>query len=145
MNRYVAKPCITDLEYVAQHMRPEDIEECAAGGKEPFAALSEGWFAGKSWVLLTPDETPAAILGVHKTDTPGYGMVWMLGTPAIEQHPITFLRHSKPVLDELFSEYALLYNYTYYKNEVHHKWLRWLGFTLSERQGDWIPFHKWRS
>lgn len=145
MNQYVTKTDPMELHHVAFFMRDEDVEECKAGGKEPLAALYQGFEAGPTWTLWTPSDEPAAILGVHDTDSDGYGMIWLLGTHDIEEYPMTFLKHSKPVLDELFQGYNCLYNYSYYKNEVHHKWLRWLGFTLAERQGDWIPFYKWRN
>lgn len=145
MNEYISEWRPEDIWYVAHHMRSEDVEECAAGGLDPLSALRKGWQLGDAWTLKDRLGNPAAILGVHSVDNPAYGVVWLLGTPSIEKYPMTFARNSKPVLDMLFKDYELLYNSAYYKNEVHLKWLKWLGFTLAERQGDWVPFFKWRS
>jgi hypothetical protein len=146
MNSYIRETVPTDLYVVAANMRPEDIEEIEAGGREPLVALQQGYDnSAHTYTLVTKDGHQAAILGVRDMDNPAYGLIWMLGTPLIEEYSMTFLKNSRPVLDELLKDYACLYNVTYYKNEVHHKWLRWLGFTLHERQGDWIPFSKWRS
>lgn len=142
--KYMIKARPYDIDYVAEHMRPEDIEECAAGGLSPLSALIIGWQSGDTWALITPLGDPCAILGVHETEEPGCGKIWMLGTPEIEKYPMTFLKNCRPVLDELFKDYKLLSNWSYYKNEVHHKWLQWLGFTLQDRCGDWIPFYKWK-
>ena len=45
----------------------------------------------------------------------------------------SFLRHSRPLLTQLFADYDALYNYTYERNTVHHNWLRWLGFVFLRR------------
>jgi hypothetical protein len=64
---------------------------------------------------------------------PGFGRVWLLGTNDIERYPKTFLRHGAEVRDMLFDGYCGLYNYTYENNSLHHKWLKWMGFTFLRR------------
>ena len=146
MNSYVRESVDDDLWHVAEDMRVEDVEEVMAAGHDPYYALYLGFCNGKSYTLVDPDGWPAGMLGVVPQPAPDYrkrhGVVWLLGTPSLVRWQYRFLKHSKPVLDELMQDYDILYNQSYYKNEVHHKWLKCLGFTLMERQGDWIPFYK---
>lgn len=122
-----------DVYFVADFMREEDQDECRASGHVPVEALSLSHEkAIVSYTLLTPHEGhPAAIIGVGESSLgPQFGSIWMLGTDAIRKHKFTFLRNCKPFLQELYAETGMecFYNYTYADNQLHHAWLRWLGF-----------------
>lgn len=60
----------------------------------------------------------------------GTGTPWMLASPLLKDIGKPFLKESKAFLDEMSQEYSLLYNVAWSKNEVHIKWLRWLGFEI---------------
>jgi hypothetical protein len=113
-------------------MREEDADECRAGGYMPYDALSLSYEnAIVAYTLLTPDNTPAAILGVEESSMgTQFGCIWMLGTEDIAKHKITFLRRCRPFIRDLFIETGkeCFYNYTYAENHLHHAWLKWLGF-----------------
>jgi hypothetical protein len=115
-------------------MRKGDAEECAAGGFTPFGALAHSIeTAIICKTLVTPgDQSPGAILGVCPGPIPSWGAIWLLGTDAIKQHRVPFLRLSKQTLADLYEETGkeVFYNYTFIQNTVHHAWLRWLGFTF---------------
>ncbi|MCA2979537.1 MAG: hypothetical protein INH37_14775 [Myxococcaceae bacterium] len=61
------------------------------------------------------------------------GVPWLVATPALIPHAVPFLRRCAPFLDEMQRRYPLLVNYTDARNTVHHRWLRWLGFTFIRR------------
>jgi hypothetical protein len=131
MNDLIRPTTWQDVEDLSHNLRVEDIEEASAHGQEPFDALATGVENSTvCYTLFEPNGTPAAILGVAPGVYPRFGAVWLLGSTAIERHGITFLRNSKAVLLQLYEETGCdaLYNYTYGKNTVHHRWLRWLGF-----------------
>lgn len=123
-----------DVEYIEKHMRVEDVEECYAGGVRPYNALYTGVCISDVCHTLIDPKTgnPGAMLGINPTAYTGVGNIWLLGTPAIEQNAITFLRHSKPWLaeQEKACGYDALFNYTHVNNRVHHRWLKWLGFVF---------------
>jgi len=126
--KYLRRSDWSDVWYLSAHLRPEDVAECEAHGRTPLDALAEGLEKSDvCYTLLDPSGTPAGMLGVGSG-----GCIWLLGTPGIEKHSMTFLRHSRAVLEELYREtgYDLLYNYTFIDNELHHRWLRWLGFSF---------------
>lgn len=137
MNAYVRACTPDDLTYVAEHMREADKEEAGALGLSPLHALTSSFDNSKVvYTLVEPSKSPCAILGVsHSPLGASWGAIWLLGTDGIERHPMTFLRHSEPVLNALFKESGstVLYNYVYGKNELHQKWLQWLGFRFLRR------------
>lgn len=124
---------IEDVEYTFLHMRQEDVNECLAGKVEPLDALLFGLNQGKVCYTLIDPKTgnPAGMVGVCDS-MHDLGYIWLLGTDAIERNSVAFLRNSKPTLGRLFDEtgYKALGNFTHAKNELHHRWLKWLGFTF---------------
>ena len=147
LERYMRPSTEEDCAYVASNIRPEDREEVVACGFDPFPALMLGLIESQvSYTLIGPDGLPCAMLGV----VPG-GRVWLLGTPGIETHSRTFLRYSKQALAYLYERTGepLLHNYTHAANKVHHRWLKWLGFsflrTVSINDHNFIEFARFRS
>lgn len=124
---------LEDCRFVADNMRTEDIAESwAASRLSPYDALCLSRNSSPVCLTLIEPDTgnPAALLGVNVEADPMFGAIWLLGTPAIERFPITFLRHCKPMLSQLYDETRCeaFYNYTHKPNSVHHRWLKWLGF-----------------
>lgn len=133
MVEHVRPSTEADVAYLVANMRVEDKEEVAAGGSTPASALFYGLRHSKPCITGVDPTTgnPALMAGSTPCTTyEGFGRVWMLGTPAIKDNARTFLRLSKSSLDLLFADYTALYNYTYVHNDVHHHWLRWLGFSF---------------
>lgn len=131
---YARPATMDDVRHVAENMREEDIEEVGAFMLSPLTALTIGFNnSDLCYTLLSPEGEPAAIMGISPQPYfKGFGSIWLLGTPLIEKYPMTFLRNTKPVLQGMFEDtgYDAFYNYTYAKNLLHHKWLKWTGFTF---------------
>ena len=51
-----------------------------------------------------------------------------------------FLRESRTWLERIGSQYELLTNVVHEDNHLHHKWLRFLGFTFIRREKPFIEF-----
>ena len=62
---------------------------------------------------------------------------WMLLTNAVEDHKIEFLRWSKDIVKTLLEAYPDITNVVYAKNELHIKYLDFLGASFWED-----PFRK---
>lgn len=134
--KYWREAELADAYPIAQAMRPEDVMEVAAFGHDPMGALIQGYgLSVTSYTLLDPTGEPIAMAGVTPTDDENLGAVWLLGTPGIEQYGFRFLRYSKEFLQHLYDEsgYECLFNYTHKDNVVHHRWLKWLGFSFIRR------------
>lgn len=133
MDRYVRPSVAEDVQFIADHMRDEDVEEAYACGHSPHDALSLGLHASSPCYTLTDfSQTPIAMVGVSPSPYPDAGLIWMLGTKGIEEVKITFLKYSKPALRLLYKESGcqFFHNISYASNTVHHQWLKWLGFSF---------------
>lgn len=56
----------------------------------------------------------------------------LVGTSRIEKYQKTFLRHCRPVLQQMLAVYPRTENYVDERNHVAKAWLHWLGFRLEE-------------
>lgn len=131
MKEYIRDLREGDLEYLAENLRDADKTEVLAHGGTVLEALDESVSLSTYCKVIHVDDTPIAVMGAAEYQT-GKWTIWMLGTPGIEDIKITFLRYSKDVIRFLF-EYTgadQFFNYTYAKNELHHKWLSWLGANI---------------
>lgn len=118
-----------DIEYLATRLRPEDVREIELGsGVTPYESLSYG--AQRSvphaWVLCAENDLPYAIGGVT---APPVGVVWLLATPDVTKHALTFQRTIKAKLQEIWrgGEYYILHNAVHAANETAVDWLFSLG------------------
>lgn len=131
--KYIRPSVQEDVDFLSNNLREEDVEEVLAGNNTPLNALSHGFEkSSPCYTLIDRQSTPLGMLGVVGGTYANSGIIWLLGTKGIEDNSVAFLRNSKPVLDDLFyrTGCTFFYNYTYAKNELHHRWLRWLGFTF---------------
>ena len=119
---------------VAIHMRQSDRDEVAASsGKSPFEALE--YSLGRSTMAHTVlfDDVPAGIFGCGDLNLMARkGSPWFLGTDAVDANAASFARASVFWRDQLLQRYDVLANLVDDRNAVSIRWLRWLGFTISE-------------
>lgn len=133
-----------DLDYLCPRLRADDRNECrAATGLDPEAVLPLGVrISFPAQTMVAPDGEPVGLCGVVPVN--GEGVVWMMATDRLPTLPMTFLRHCGQWVREVSAQYPRLYNVVDARNEVHIKWLRWLGFTIhpAAPYGPLgIPFH----
>ena len=127
---------VEDTIYVARNLREEDREECvAAAGLPP--EISIPLSVRKADVCRTicaPGGNPMGLYGVTGAEGTVGGAkvasVWMVCTPEILAHQKAFLRRSRRCVDKFFDDWDVLVNFADVRNEVHHNWLRWCGFTI---------------
>jgi hypothetical protein len=122
------------IPIIADNMRQADRDEVwASSGKTPGEALA--FSLGKSsqaWTVLF-DGVPAGMFGVGDLNIlTRRGAPWFLGTDAVEANRRAFLRHSVHWRDQLLQRYDVLMNLVDDRNTASIRWLRWLGFSLSE-------------
>ena len=83
--------------------------------------------------ICLPDGTPVGMYGVTPCHDPRLGVVWMLAANGIKPLYRQFLRESQAKIEELSEGYDILFNFTDARNEVHHRWINWAGFTIIKR------------
>ena len=118
---------------IARNMRRDDRLEAQALGLSPFAATKETFVNSiESWTW-TRGGIPAAMFGVGLDFIiGGTAKPWLITTPIVEAHPMEFLRTGRKVLNVMKSRYPVLENWVDARYEKCHRWLRWMGFTISE-------------
>ncbi len=120
----------------------DDIAGRTAGGSEP-QAVADG---RKVWTFCAYTSEPVGLFGVDPSEVENLGYIWMCSTPEITRHSFEFLKGSRVILDALHREYPVLTNLVDARNTVHHKWLRWMGFSFLRTIEKWgargVPFHE---
>jgi hypothetical protein len=131
MTYCLRRATVRDAVYLADNLRPADMEEISAHGLSPEYALLMGLRYGRPAHVAEVGGVPALMCGV--TPLPdGAGAVWMMGTAEIERRRVSFLRAARGWVEAVSAAYPLLVNVADARNTVHLRWLRWTGFTLHE-------------
>ena len=122
MSNYIHPITLEAATEVASNLRPDDLREVQEGhGIDP-TLLPFLMSHNPSYVYFTlPNGKTAGMAGVGKE-----GDIWMLCTPLIHQHPITFAREAKRYVDSRTE--PRLWNIVDSRNTAHIRLLRFLGF-----------------
>jgi hypothetical protein len=134
------------IDRMAPHVREADRAELWAGWHStPEQSLRHGLArSSHCWTALINFQ-PVCMLGVVPQSLLGAsGVVWLIGTDAVLERQIGFLRRCRPHLRRIQQTYAHLQNYVSVENTAAIGWLRWLGFSIADPapfgpQG--VPFH----
>lgn len=134
---FVRQATAEDLEYVAHNLRPEDrAEVLAATGLDPRVLLPLAAQEGREVLAagLQSNNRAEIIFGVDPIpELPSAGVIWLLSTPVIYDHPVEFVTRTRELLQKFHERYELLTNFIDERNERHVKWLSWMGFKQLRR------------
>jgi len=107
-------------------------------GIDPASFFSMAGTNENTYCIYNRENTPVALAGVAPLRSdPTIAQIWMVATPALEDHQIEFLKYSKKFIEEVSTPFRLVYNWVDERNEVHLKWLKWCGFTFINRLPRW--------
>ena len=125
---YIRPATVSDALKVANNLRFEDRREIEGLGHSPLTLV---WCAETSTHAVSFVNTEgelSGLAGIYTEDNPRVGQIWMVCTPAIEKSPVTFVRQAKQWLAEVGKDYDLLWNMMDFRNKMHHKLVKMLGF-----------------
>ncbi len=119
---------------IARRMRQADRDEVfAASGYTPAEALIYSLRRSSIAYTALIDGKPEVMFGAADLNIlAGIGVPWLLGTDAIDKHYVAFLRRSVWWRGQLSKRYPVMRNFVDDRNRAAKRWLRWLGFTLSD-------------
>jgi hypothetical protein len=124
----------SDIDYIAPRLREPDLQEIKAlGDFSPKEALTVSYFGSKpSCYTAIGQGVPVAMFGVVPfEENERWGSIWLLGTNDItDEIPISFLKWTKRFFPILTEPYDMVCNIVDKRNEVHVKWIKWLGFSF---------------
>jgi hypothetical protein len=117
---------------LAPKLREADVAELMAmGARTALRALTDSMAVSPDCYALLFDGEVAAIFGVFPVSAlGGLGLVWLLSGPAVDRHPMAFLRLSRPVLKMLLRRCPRLFNFTDARYVKALAWLEWMGFRI---------------
>lgn len=133
---YVRTANHADVPIIANDMREADVAEVRAySGSNPEEALRNGlqYTGGVTKTICLPNGVPVGMYGVVPTDQPRVGVVWMLASNGIAGMQRRFLRESRARIAEITTGYDLVFNFTDARNSVHHRWIKWAGFSIIKK------------
>ena len=138
MKGYVRQSTQSDVDYLANNLRPEDREEVLASHGSTEDALQIGFDeSDECWTIVVTDtEEIAGMYGVG-TLGDGVGEPWLLTAPALAKIWIPFLRQSKQWVKDINKKYPVLTNAVDEDYKVSIKWLQFVGFTFIKRHETW--------
>ena len=124
---------LEDVPILADNLREADVEEIkASSGSDPRDALYRGLRDGKAYVACLPNGIPVTMYGVVPM-VPQVGGIWMVASKQFHLVHRQFLRECKGALEDISRDYRLVYNFTDARNHVHHRWIKWMGFSIIKR------------
>lgn len=135
-----------DVETIAANLRNADIEEIhgSTGRRDCLAIMRHGAEASDMLWTIEVDGEPAGLFGV--TPAPGFGVPWMLGTPALERAPKQLTKLGRAYVRLMNQKYATLLNYVDARSLKSVYWLARLGFTVQKETEPYgafgLPFHR---
>lgn len=125
-----------DAAELARTLRRADLREIeASSGEDPLVVLSRGVAASAPCRAVADGRgRPVALFGVvPDARAPDVGLVWLLASERLAEHPFFVLRRSREWVEELQRRYRVLWNYIDARNELHLRWLLWCGFAPLRR------------
>jgi hypothetical protein len=119
------------VDSIASRMREIDQVECLALGMTPKDALLRGLMgATVVWTALV-DGKPEAMFGAAPLSTiDGRGLVWFLGTDAVDYHGKSMVRLGWRYTQALHDHFPILENFVHAHNDMAIRWLARLGYAV---------------
>lgn len=148
MNGFTRTLLPSDVPVITQDLRRGDVDEVkAALGITPDAAIYSGleWPGADTLAICLPDGKPVGCYGICPTEH-RVGAVWMLASNDISKLHRQLLRESRKRIKYLAKDYDLIYNFTDARNTVHHRWIKWAGFSIINKIEQYgvakLPFYE---
>lgn len=135
-----------DCLYLSENLRIDDYREIkAVTGLPPLLNLLSGLKLSQvPLVICNEDNKVVAMLGVVPNGL--IGSIWMVGTNDLKKISLSFLRHSKQAFKVLKNNFQVIHNYVDARNELHIRWLKWMGFSFIKKHQQYgieqIPFYE---
>lgn len=148
MDKYVyASPTAEDMRVLARDMREADVLEVTALHTEPLIEIimSAVEQSVSAWSFRADGELVCIFGIVPQTPTSDVGVLWMLGTDAVDRHALEVTRSARDWLNEAQRVFPRLENYIDARNTRSIAWLKVLGFRFEDPipLGPFgLPFHR---
>ena len=126
----------SDREFLANNLRAADVREVfASSGPVSMLAILEESSEGSDECLVAvdQDDQPLFIMGISMVVDSA--VIWGMGTNRIDnEYTYSFLRESREIIASWFERFQCehMFNFIHADNEVHLRWIKWLGAEVFE-------------
>lgn len=124
-----------DVESLADRLRTADLHELrAVSSRSTIEVLHEGVEQSAPMCSIISDT--GRVEGLFGVIPEGvFGRIWMVGSDELTKNPIRrqFIRECRTFVDVLGRGYCAIGNVIDERNNVHIRWLQWMGFTFLRR------------
>lgn len=123
-----------DIEHVAANIREADrIEVYESSRREVLQALTQSTERSERTAVVQWDGEPVAVFGVGRLSlTSDVGVPWMLGTDVLTKNAKHLLPYAPPMVSKMMQGHGVLRNLVHDDNKASIRWLRSMGFRMSE-------------
>lgn len=132
MDIEIRKATRDDAIYVARNIRKDDALEIAASGMPVRDAVLLSYAGSDECFVGTKGGKVALIFGVAAPIFKDTASVWALGTDVSNEAPVSMVKIGRAIVQDFLSRYPRLENYCAADYEKSIRWLKKLGFTISE-------------
>lgn len=123
----IRSPTTDCVETITRRLRPEDRQELTLSNGTVAKAVEASALVE---VVATNSGIPVALWGLREDrNFPGVASIWMLCASDVEYYPTQFLRTCPALMARAHERYRNLLCAAWKGNDLHLRWLRWLGFT----------------
>jgi hypothetical protein len=120
----------SDIPRMKDNLRANDIREVwASHNHSPEQALIFSLSVSPYCMTIVNKGVPVAMFGLSPEDNRKAATIWLLGTAAIPDMYVQFLRITRFMIPKMLDMYPLLYNLVDARNEASIRWLTWAGAT----------------
>lgn len=112
---------LEDVPVIAKELLEEGIEDFNRAGLNPVLCMAYDTLNSKTFLLISPDNKPAALVGTYAD-----GCIWMNMTHEVRRHPKAFIKWAK----EFVKTGPMLWNRVDIQNNNLRKFLRLIGFKI---------------
>ncbi len=127
-------------------LREADKNELrAATGKEPLVALEFALKHSNEFTDISYEDKTGEIINIFGlASAQGIGIPWMMASPSLTKlkYQRLLMAYSKRIIDEMLFMFPMLVNHVDSRNELHIRWLKFMGFEFNgiEYTINRIPF-----
>ncbi len=125
---------LEDIHEIIPIAREIDKEEAYAATGEDISEALELTFliSSTAWAGLV-DGKLVTVFGVAVESLfEGKGQPWLVATDDLVKYQVAFLRRNKLFLDHMKEGFPYLHNWVDERNVIAKRWLKWMGFEMSE-------------
>lgn len=113
---------LKDVPVIAKNLLEEGLDDFQRAGAHPVLCMSYDLVTSKTYLLISPDDKPAALFGVDTS-----GCIWMNMTHEVRRHPKAFIKWAREFVKTLG---PVLWNRVDIQNNNLRKFLRLIGFKI---------------